>query len=113
MFSKEKIAILCYTLIFESTYGYIRHAKFTMETVCQQDDVIAYLKIGTSLYFSLSEPNSRMKCAEVCLNNFDCEVFYIDGGSCVFGVNKYMTAFEIDGEIITAQHNQMITVKCK
>ena len=83
--------------------------KFTKSVVNQQNG-ISYKRLGSS-YFGRRGTVSQILCAHVCMNEDSCKSVYVDGETCVFGVDD-VTAFE-EGELVTPDLNQVLRVKGK
>ena len=107
---KFSVFFLGLFIVYNASCENKKSARFVSETVAQGSDIIQYKKIGTSSYFGLFGRNSKIQCAEVCLNEDSCESFYMEGGACVFGVSGDNTAFAED-ETANPNSEQRIQVK--
>ena len=82
--------------------------KFSVSSLAEQENGISYKRLGSS-YFGRRGTVSQILCANVCMNEDSCKSVYVDGETCVFGVDD-VTAFE-EGELVTPDPRQALRVK--
>ena len=102
--------ILILLLTLRVVKANIKTTKFYTESVAEQPDTISFKRVGSS-YFGRNGRISQLQCARVCTNEEGCKSVYVDGETCVFGVDD-VTAF-VEGEVVTPDPNQVLRVKGK
>ena len=90
-----------------------RAGRFLLDAEGIQQTGMTYKRLGVSSYFGLSGQASPLQCVAICMDEENCQSFYMEGGTCVFGVLDGVNYEISQAQTVTPDSSQKMHLKSR